>query len=163
MMTVLASPAAALPGLDDEIELVPLFRGCWTLASYILVPRGPVGARAVVEMPDGRLEGRGIRARVKGQANADWMLVGPDGIGTADWRGTVETDDGAVIYLHGGGRVDLSSGFGEGSVLIGHAHFETGDERYRWLNKVHAVFRGVVVGDGETGQGMYHDEYFEVR
>jgi hypothetical protein len=162
-MTILEAPAQLLPGIDRGIEFEPLFRGCWSLRPYILVPGGPVGSRAVVEMPDGRLEGRGLKARVKGQANADWLLVGPDGIGTADWRGTVETDDGAVIYLHGGGRVDLSSGFGEGAMLIGHAQFETSDDRYRWLNKVHAVFRGVVVGDAAAGTGVYHDEYFEVR
>jgi hypothetical protein len=162
-VTTIESPQVALPGVDAGVELVPLFRGVWKLSPYILVPGGPVGSRVIVEMPDGRLEGRGVTARVKGQANADWLLVGPDGIGTADWRGTVETYDGATIYLHGGGRVDLGRGFGDGALLIGHAHFETSDERYRWLNRVHAVFRGVVVGDGMSGDAVYHDEYFEVR
>ena len=162
-MTTIESPQVALPGVDAGVELVPLFRGVWKLSPYIMVPGGPVGSRAIVEMPDGRLEGRGVTARVKGRANADWLLVGPDGIGTADWRGTVETHDGATIYLHGGGRVDLGGGVGAGALLIGHAHFETSDDRYRWLNRLHAVFRGVVVGDGMSGDAVYHDEYFEVR
>lgn len=162
-MTTIESPLAALPGVDAGIELVPLFRGVWKLSPYILVPGGPLGTRTIIEIPEGRLEGRGISARVTRQANADWFLVGPDGIGTADWRGTVETDDGAVIYLYGDGRCDLSGGFGAGALLIGGAKFETGDERYRWLNKVNAVFRGVVEGDGSTGDAVYHDEFFEVR
>jgi hypothetical protein len=162
-VTTIETPLAALPGVDTGIELVPLFRGSWKLNPYILVPGGPVGSRAIVEMPDGQLEGRGITARVKGQANADWLLVGPDGIGTADWRGTVETDDGATIYLRGGGRCDLGTGFGAGTLLIGGAQFETSDDRYRWLNKIQAVFRGVVIGDGMSGDAVYHDEYFEVR
>jgi len=159
----IGSPLATLPGVDCGIELAPLFRGSWKLNPYILVPGGPVGSRVIVEMPDGRLEGRGVTARVKGQANADWLLIGPDGIGTADWRGTVETNDGATIYLHGDGRCDLSAGFGVGVLLIGGAQFETSDDRYRWLNKIQAVFRGVVVGDGISGNAVYHDEYFEVR
>ena len=162
-MTTIEPPQASLPGVANGIELVPLFRGRWKLRPYTLLPRGPVGSRTIVEMPDGCIEGRGIKARVKAQANADWLLVGPDGIGTADWRGTVQTEDGATIYLHGGGRIDLSGGFGTGRLLIGHAQFETSDDRYRWLNKIHAVFRGVSVGDAMRGDGTYHDEYFEVR
>ena len=162
-MTTIESPLAALPGVGGGIELVPLFRGVWKLRPFTLVPDGPQGSRAIVEWADGRLEGRGMRARATGTAGADWMLVGPQGIGTADWRGTVETDDGAVVYIHGDGRCDLSRGFGGGALLIGGCRFETGDERYRWLNSVHAVYRGVVVGDGMAGDGVYHDEYFEVR
>jgi hypothetical protein len=162
-MTTIESPLSALPGTDAAIELVPLFRGIWKLSPYILVPGGPLGTRTIIEIPEGRLEGRGIHARVTRQANADWFLVGPDGIGTADWRGTVETDDGAIIYLYGDGRCDLSGGFGAGALLIGGAQFETADPRYRWLNAVHAVYRGVVVGDGSTGDAVYHDEFFEVR
>jgi hypothetical protein len=163
IVTIVESPLHALPGVERRIELVPLFRGAWKLDPYVLVPDGPVGSRAIVEMPEGVLEGRGLRARTKGRANADWLLVGPDGIGTADWRGTVETEDGAVLYLHGGGRIDLRGGFGAGAMLIGEARFEASDARYRWLNAVHAVFRGVVVGEGKSGEAVYHDEYFEVR
>ena len=152
-----------LPGIDDDISLVPLFTGAWRLAPYVILPNTPAGTRAVIEMPEGRLEGRGVCAQTKGGANADWFVIGPDGTGTADFRGTMETDDGAPIYVHGHGRCDISAGFGAGTVLRGHAHFDTGSDEYRWLNKVHAVFRGVVVGDGATGEGIYYDEYFEVR
>ena len=158
-MTTIEEPFTALPGVDAGIELVPLFRGVWKLSPYLLVPDGPAGSRVIIELIGGRLEGRGIRAR----ASADWFVVGPGGIGTADWRGTVETDDGAIVYIHGDGRCDLSGGFGAGAVLIGGCHFETGDDRYRWLNRIHAVYRGTVVGDGLAGEGTYHDEYFEVR
>lgn len=162
-MTTIEAPLASLPNIETGIELVPLFRGSWRLSPYVLVPGGPLGTRAIIEMPEGRLEGRGITARTNGGANADWMVIGPDGIGTADWRGAVETGDGAVIYLHGNGRCDLNGGFGAGAMLIGGAQFETSDDRYRWLNRIHAVFRGVVVGDPAAGTGVYHDEYFEVR
>ncbi len=152
-----------LPGVEEDASLVPLFRGVWSLAPYVVLPGTPAGTRAIVEMTDGRLEGRGIRARARPSACADWLVIGTDGTGTMDYRGTVETEDGHVIYLYGGGRCDLSNGFGEGTVLCGAVHFETSCESYRWLNCVHAVFRGVVVGDGAGGTGILHDEWFEVR
>jgi Protein of unknown function (DUF3237) len=152
-----------LPGSEDDAALVPLFRGVWSLAPYVVLPGTPVGTRAIVEMTDGRLEGRGIRARARPHACADWLVIGADGTGTMDYRGTVETEEGHVIYLYGGGRCDLSSGFGQDTMLCGAVHFETSCERYRWLNRVNAVFRGVVVGDGAAGNGILHDEWFEVR
>lgn len=151
-----------LPGVDEDISLVPLFRGAWRLAPYVILPNAPGGTRSIIEMPDGRLVGRGVRARTQGGANADWFVVGPDGTGTADFRGTMVTEDGAAIYVHGSGRCDMSAGFSAGTVLRGYAHFETGSGRYRWLNKVHAAFRGVVLGDGAGGEGIYYDEYFEL-
>lgn len=74
----------------------------------------------------------------------------------------METDDGAAIYVYGHGRCDISAGFGAGTLLRGYAHFEASRDEHRWLNKVHAVFRGVVVGDGAAGDAIYYDEYFEV-
>jgi hypothetical protein len=162
-MLAMEDIADRLPGVRESASLVPLFRGVWSLAPYVVLSGTPVGTRAIVEMTDGRLEGRGIRARARPHACADWLVVGGDGTGTMDYRGTVETEDGHVIYLYGAGRCDLSRGFGEGSVLRGAMHFETSCDRYRWLNGVHAVFRGVVVGDGAAGNGTLHDEWFEVR
>ncbi|MGH3578925.1 MAG: hypothetical protein ACRDU0_15405 [Mycobacterium sp.] len=43
-------------------------------------------------------------------------------------------------------------------MLYGAPIFETGDERYAWLNRVQAVFRGVVGQDG-----MFYGECFELR
>jgi hypothetical protein len=151
-----------LPGVNEEARLTPLFRGIWRLAPYLILPNTPAGTRAIIEMPQGHLEGRGLSARVRGAANADWMVIGPDGVATADVRGTVETEDGALIYMHGQGRLDLSGGFGSGTVLRGSALFDTGAEKYQWLTRIQAVYRGVVVGDGAVGEGVYHDEYFEV-
>jgi hypothetical protein len=155
--------ADRLPGVEEDASLVPLFRGVWSLAKYVVLPGTPAGTRVIVEMQDGRLEGRGLRARARPHACADWLVVGTDGTGTMDYRGTVETEDGDVLYLYGGGRCDLSSGFGEGTILRGAVQFETSSDNYRWLNRVHAVFRGVVVGNGAEGDATFHDEWFEVR
>jgi Protein of unknown function (DUF3237) len=146
--------AVALP----SIELVPLFRGTWKLAPYRTVGKTPAGTRVIIEMPEGRVDGERLKASVVGGLATDWFLIGPDGTGTVDFRGTLETDDGATIYMHGSGRCDMSGGVGNAGVLYGAPLFETGDPRYAWLNQVQAVFRGVVGADGS-----FHDEYFEVR
>lgn len=138
-------------------EFVPLARGVWHLAEYLTIPETPAGTRVIVEITQGRLEGDRFRASVKGAASADWLTIGPGGIGTVDFRGTLETDDGAPVYLYGPGRCDLSAGMGRQSPLYGGALFETGDERYRWLNGIAAAWKGVVV------DGVLYDEYFELR
>lgn len=127
---MVSAPEKKLPGISDEASLRPLFRGVWRLAPYLLLPNTPAGLRAIVEMADGYVEGRGLRARTRGQANADWMVVGADGTGTADVRGTLETEDGALIYVHGHGRCDLTAGFGAGTILRGSVVFDTSADRY---------------------------------
>jgi hypothetical protein len=73
-----------------------------------------------------------------------------------DVRLTVETHDGAVVYLSYGGRVDLSAG-PEGAVVLSTPRFETGDERYQWLNRVQAVAKGVI------SAGLLRYEIYELR
>jgi Protein of unknown function (DUF3237) len=158
-MTALAAPLEALPGIDHSIELVPLFRGTWRLAPYLIMPDTPAGTRVIIDIPEGGFEGRGIKARTR-TGSADWFIIGPDGTGTLDWRGTVTTEDGAAIYMYGSGRRDVSQ---SGSALIrGTCQFDTSDQRYRWLNKLAAAYRAISVGEG-TDENIYHDEYFEIR
>jgi len=109
-------------------------------------------------MPEGRIEGERLKGRVVGGMTGDWFLVGPDGTGTIDFRGTLETDDGAPIYMYGMGRCDMRGGVGNAGVLYGAPLFETGDERYAWLNQMQGIFRGVVAEGG-----MFYDEYYELR
>ncbi|MEV6711809.1 DUF3237 family protein [Lentzea sp. NPDC051208] len=52
--------------------------------------------------------------------------------------------DDACAYLHYSGRVDVSNGFG--APLYAAPLFETGDDRYRWLNRVQTVAKGVLDG-----------------
>ena len=50
---------------------------------------------------------------------------------------TVETDDGALVYVTYSGRSNLETG-----VAYATPSFRTGDSRYRWLNQVQAVAKG---------------------
>jgi hypothetical protein len=90
-----------------------------------------------------------------GVAAADWELIAADGIGALDVRFTLETDDGAVIYVTYLGRIDES--LGGAAPIYAAPLFETGDERYAWLNEIVAIAKGTLDGDTLTY------EIYEVR
>ncbi|MDQ4093691.1 MAG: DUF3237 domain-containing protein [Actinomycetota bacterium] len=127
------------------IKLIPLGTADVGISEPIMIPGGPSGTRAVVEIMSAEYRGERLQARLKGVAAADWAIVSPDGIGLMDARLTIETDDGALIYVSYGGRVDLSTGI-EGATVYTAPRFETGDERYAWINKIQAVAKGVISG-----------------
>jgi Protein of unknown function (DUF3237) len=126
------------------LELVPLGTMVIELEKPFVLDGTPTGGRWIFEVASGVLEGERVNAKVKGRAAADWLTVGPDGTGTLDVRALLETDDGALLFVQYNGRVDLS--------VLGPTYaaprFETGDDRYRWMNKVQCVAKGVL--DGST-------------
>ena len=129
------------------LELIPFATATATLAPPIMLPNTPAGTRVIFEIVDYRWEGPRFTARQKGSAAADWLLLGPDGTGTLDVRVTLETGDGAVVLVHYGGRVDGSKGLGGEAPVYAAVQFETGNERYGWLNRVQAVAKGVLEGN----------------
>ena len=78
------------------------------LASGLSLANTPAGSRLIAEVLSGRFEGERIKASLKGRAAADWLIVSHDGrLGLMDVRCTIETDDGALIYLQYNGRVRI--------------------------------------------------------
>jgi hypothetical protein len=84
---------------------------------------------------------------------ADWQIVRGDGVSQLEARYTLETDDGALIYVrnvglrHGPPEVLAKLAAGEPVdpsryYMRTTPAFETGDERYRWLNKLVCVATG---------------------
>ncbi len=67
-----------------------------------------------------------------------------EGAGTLDVRGTIETHDGAIIYLNYYGKTDLTRGLVFPVTIFVAPRFETGDPRYAWLNTLQAVGKGIV-------------------
>jgi hypothetical protein len=130
------------------LELVPLGTMTVELRDPLVLGGTPAGTRMIFEVEGGAIKGERLNAVVKGQANADWLLVGPDGTGTLDVRALAETDDGALVFVQYLGKVDLSGG--PGAPVYSTPRFETGDDRYRWLNPVQAVGKGTLVGSTLT-------------
>lgn len=87
---------------------------------------------------EGRTEGR-VSGRLRA-SNFPRRRV--DGVQTPDFRGVLETDDGAVVLFswHGYGR----AGTGGARELVGSLTHVTGDDRYGWLNVAVCAVNGEV-------------------
>jgi hypothetical protein len=128
------------------LELVELATMTATFSETFVLEGTPAGGRYIFEVGSVTVEGERLHATLKGRAAADWLMVGPDGTGTLDVRALLETHDGALVYVQYHGRVDLAAG--AGAPVYATPRFETGDDRYRWLNKMQAVGKGAF--DGTT-------------
>lgn len=125
------------------------------LEDPLVLTNTPAGTRVIVAVKSFIVEGDRLQAKNKGTSGADWLTIGPDGTGTLDVRATMETDDGALVYVYYQGRRDFSQGMD--APLYTAPKFEAGDERYAWLNKIQAVAKGVLDGSTLTY------EIYEVR
>lgn len=137
-----SSAAAARSEGTEAIapRLVPLCQVDLRLSPSQVVGSGPSGHRIVVGIESMDIHGERLTAKLAGPTAADWLtLSGTTAV--IDVRATVVTHDGALIYIQYHGRSDTTNGFGTAPVFVA-VHFETGDERYRWLNSVQAVGRG---------------------
>ncbi len=94
------------------------------------------------------------------------MLVDATGTARLDVRGTLRTHDGAHIYAQYPGVLVINDkaqeAIGGGSpfdygdtYFMTQPRFETGDDRYAWLNRV------VAVAEGRAGAGFVEYRVFE--
>jgi hypothetical protein len=105
-----------------------------------MIPGGPSGTRVTVQVDGGTFAGPRLSGTVIGPS-ADWAVVRPDGVVRLDVRVLLRTEDGADVYMTYGGI-----GLDGGARLRTAPTFETGDERYAWLNAVQAVATGASDG-----------------
>lgn len=142
-----------------SLELIPLCTA--TITPIVAADLGitPAGRRLMVTIQSTTWEGDRFKAHLKaGTTAGDWMIIGNDSVALVDIRLTLETDDGALIYVEYHGRRDFSQVYqGNDAPVYIAPRFETSDERYLWLNKIQAVGKGIV--DGESR--VY--EVYEVR
>ncbi|HZS65825.1 MAG TPA: DUF3237 domain-containing protein [Burkholderiales bacterium] len=149
------------------MKLEPLLRAEITLATPQELGETPHGRRRVIAITGGSFRGERLAGRVL-PGGADWQLVRADGVAELDARYTLETVDRSLIYVrnfgyrHGpadvmrrlmaGDPVDPSLYY-----MRTTARFETGAERYRWLNGL------ICVASGARRAAAVELEVFEVR
>ncbi|MCE2487261.1 MAG: DUF3237 domain-containing protein [Desulfurellaceae bacterium] len=125
------------------------------------VGRGPLGQRIVADILGGSFSGPRLSGKVL-PSGADWALIDADGNGRLDVRIVLETDDGAFIYVSYRARMVMNdklqavlfeqrgaSEFGD-TYWISQLEFETGDERYAWLNNLMAAGEGRLAPNSVT-------------
>lgn len=114
------------------------------MAEPLVVGTSPAGTRVIVELINGRFEGR-LNGTLRGRSGGDWILVGPDRTGLLDVRLVVETDDGALVYLQSLGRIDLTPGTDQPAAILATT-FETASVEHAWLNRAVALTRADATG-----------------
>ena len=149
------------------LRLHPLLNAEIALAPAQELGETPQGRRRIINITGGSFRGERLSGRVLA-GGADWQVIRPDGVADLDARYTLETADGALIYVrnhgyrHGpaellkklslGEEVDPSLYYMRTTPL-----FETGDSRYAWLNRL------ICVGTGARGKNSVSLEVFEVQ
>ncbi len=137
------------------MKLEPLFTMHADLKEPVAIGQGPAGMRSIYDVTGGYFEGERLKGEVLA-SGGDWITIDADGIGHLDVRATFLTDDGASIYVQYYGvivfdeKVETARSSGTGTAFgdvhfVTQPRFETGDERYRWLNAVMAVAEGRIL------------------
>jgi hypothetical protein len=138
------------PTLRGEL----LYRMSLEVAPPLDLGATPQGRRLLFAFKGGRFEGPGLVGEVL-TTGGDWLIDRPDGAMVLDVRRTLRTNDGHLIYAFYRGVLVAAPAVrqkmerGE-PVAAGEMYFrttpvfETGSEKYGWLNRI------ISVGIGET-------------
>ena len=135
----------------DSLPVEFLFRIDVRASEPIRVTPGPQGDRLIVAVLDGSFEGPKLKGRALPGHGSEWATTRPDWSLKADVRLVLETDDGAHVLMTYNGIGTLE----DGALRVRTAPlFQTGDERYAWLNGVQAIGLGT-----PTENGIAYDVY----
>jgi Protein of unknown function (DUF3237) len=141
-----------LPTVSVTPTLQLLYTSRIDIAAPLDVGKSPHGQRRVINIMGGAFSGPRLSGRIL-PGGADWQVVRSDGVVEVDARYTLETDDGALIYItnwglrHGPPGVIARLGAGD-KVDPGEYYFrttpvfETGAPEYAWLNGIISVAVG---------------------
>ena len=134
----------------EHLEVEHLFTLDLQVAEGVQVVKGgPQGTRIIAEVSGGSFTGERMSGRVV-SPGGDWVTARSDRSLQLDVRLTLITDDDAVILMQYKGIGDPNLG-----VARSAPQFETGDDRYGWINNV----QGVGVGRLHPGGGVTYEVY----
>ena len=134
------------------MNLQPLLKAEITLAPAQELGDSPLGRRRIIPITGGTFRGERLSGRVL-PGGADWQVIRADGVAELDARYTLETEDKALIYVRNfgyrHGPADVIKRLAAGEAVDPSLYymrttprFETGAERYRWLNGLICVATG---------------------
>ena len=148
------------------MNLRPLLKAEITLQPPLELGDTPLGRRRIIHITGGSFSGARLSGRVLA-GGADWQVIRADGVADLDARYTLETSDGALIYVRNRGYrhgpADIIQKLAAGEPVDEKLYymrttpsFETGDERYAWLNRI------VCVASGARRPAAVELEVFEI-
>ena len=149
------------------IELAPLMQAKITLEPALELGDTPLGRRRIIGITGGTFTGPRLTGRVL-PGGADWQLIRSDGVAFLDARYTLETDDGAQIYVsnkgYRHGPKDVIERVARGEEVDPALYymratpwFETSAPRYAWLN------RTICVATGARRPASVELDFYEVK
>jgi hypothetical protein len=115
-------------------------------AEIVLGEVQDLGIRRIVRVMGGRFWSKELNGMIL-EGGGDWQRIHSDGLVEIDTRYTLQTEDGALIYL-------TNQGLRDGSYMRTFSRFESNDVRYRWLSKRLFVSNGIKV-DGVVKHSFY--------
>lgn len=132
-----------------QIDVEHLFTMTATIGdSPTLVRGGPGGTRFIAEVTGGTFEGPKLSGTILGPAG-DWVTTRKNRTVKLDVRVTLRTDDGEHIYM---AYCGIGVPGDDGALGVRTAPlFETGAEKYAWLNDV----QGIGIGTSADGSVTY--------
>jgi hypothetical protein len=133
------------------MKLIEEFVLTASLAEPVPIGKGPIGTRAFFGVTGGEIVGPRIKAKIL--SGGEWALVPSDNFVRVDVRFQAETDDGAFLYAQYFGLLERtqavinarSTGKGtdfDDQQFYTNPRFETGDERYAWMNNTFFIGEG---------------------
>jgi hypothetical protein len=149
------------------LKLQALFKAEISLAAPQELGDTPQGRRRIIGITGGRFSGERLSGRILA-GGADWQVIRADGVADLDARYTLETSDGALIYVRNRGYrhgpEEVIKRLSRGEIVDANLYymrttprFETGDARYAWLNRI------VCVATGARRPSAVELEVFEIK
>jgi len=149
------------------IALAHLFDARVTLAPPMELGDTPVGRRRIIPITGGTFAGARLKGRIL-EGGADWQVIRADGTAELDTRYTLETDDGAIIYIQNWGYrhgpAEVIARLADGEAVDPALYyfrtvptFETAAVKYAWLNSV------ICVGTGARHADAVELNVYEVK
>lgn len=141
-----------LPTVSVTPSLQLLYTSRIDIAPLLDIGKTPHGHRRIINILGGAFSGPRLSGRIL-PGGADWQVVRGDGIVEVDARYTLETEDGALIYISNWGlrrgppaviaRLVAGEAVDPGEYYFRTTPvFETGAAQYAWLNGIVAVAVG---------------------
>ncbi|MBF0280329.1 MAG: DUF3237 domain-containing protein [SAR324 cluster bacterium] len=141
-----------IPVVSVEPELKLLYNTAIEVDDPLLLGRSPYGERRIINITGGSFSGDRLSGRVL-SGGADWQIIRADGVAELQARYTLETGDGALIYVTNRGlrhaSEDTMKRLAAGEDVDPKNYyfrttpvFETGSPEYSWLNGIVSIAVG---------------------
>jgi hypothetical protein len=149
------------------LELSPLMHVKVTLEPVLDLGDTPLGHRRIIGITGGSFSGPRLSGNVM-PGGADWQIIRTDGVAYLDARYTLQTADGALIYVnnkgyrHGPKEVIERLARGEDVdptlyYMRATPWFETSAAQYAWLN------RTICIASGARRAAAVELDFYEVK